>query len=101
MPVAVLVLFSTPSAPLEIMSGGRAIGMRPLLMCRCRRNSHSLLRSSSCSRFQASACLIPSPFGRGERNSKHFVGLLSGALAVWCEGCGGVDLELSEHGSDI
>jgi hypothetical protein len=32
-------------------------------MRRCRRSSHSHLRSSSCSLFQSRACLIPSPFG--------------------------------------
>jgi hypothetical protein len=51
-------------------------------MRRCRRSSHNCLRSSSCSRFQARACLIPSPFGRGERNNKRVIGLVSDTLAV-------------------
>jgi hypothetical protein len=38
----------------------------PLESARCCHSSQSRLRSSSCSRFQAKACLIPSPFGRGE-----------------------------------
>jgi hypothetical protein len=99
--VAILVLFSTPSASSEIMRGGRSIGMRPALMRRCLRSSHSRLRSSSCSRFQLRACLIPSPFGRGERNSKRFSGLVSGSLTVGSEGRWGVDPKLSEHGCDI
>jgi hypothetical protein len=49
----------------------------------------------------ANACLIPSPFGRGERNSKHFGGLLGRSLTVWSEGCGSVDPELSEHSGDV
>jgi hypothetical protein len=70
-------------------------------MRRCLRSSHSRLRSSSCSRFQLRACLIPSPFGRGERNSKHFVGLVGGPLAVRGEGCWGVNPKLSEHCRDV
>ncbi len=70
-------------------------------MRRCRQSSQSHLRSISCSRFQANACLTPSPFSRGEQNSKHFSGLVSGSLAVRCEGCGSVDSELLEHGGDI
>jgi hypothetical protein len=99
--VTILVLFSTPSALSEIMCGGRAIGTRPASMRRCLRSSHSRLRSSSCSLFQFRACLIPSPFGRGERNSKRFSGLVSGPLAVRSEGCWGVDSELSKHSSDV
>jgi hypothetical protein len=67
----------------------------------CRKSSQSRLRSSSCSLFHVRACLTPSPFGRGERNSKHFVGLSSGTLSVWGEGRRSVDLELSEHGSNV
>jgi hypothetical protein len=70
-------------------------------MRRCRRSSHSRLRSSSCSLFQLRACLIPSPFGRGERNSKRFGGLVSSPLAVGSEGCRGVDPKLSEHSGDV
>jgi hypothetical protein len=70
-------------------------------MRRCRRSSQSRLRSTSCSRFQARACLTPSPFGRGVRNSKRFSGLFSGALTVRGEGCGSMDAELSEHGCDV
>jgi hypothetical protein len=99
--VAVLILFSTPSALSEIMSGGRAIGISPASMRRCLRSSHSRLRSISCSLFQLRACLIPSPFGRGERNSKRFCGLVSGALSVRSEGRRSVNPELSEHGCDV
>jgi hypothetical protein len=70
-------------------------------MWRCRHSSHSHLRSSSCSLFHARACLTPSPFGRGEQNSKHFGGLVSSPLAIWGKGCGSVDSELSEHSGDI
>jgi hypothetical protein len=45
--------------------------------------------------------LIPSPFSRGEQNSKRFVGLASGTLAVGCERSRGVDPELSEHSGDV
>jgi hypothetical protein len=99
--VTVLILFSTPSALSEIMRGGRDIGTSPASMRRCRRSSQSRRRSSSCSLFQIRACLIPSPFGRGERNSKRFVGLVSGPLSVGSEGRWGVDSELSEHGRDV
>jgi hypothetical protein len=75
--------------------------MSPASIRRCLRSSHSRLRSSSCSLFQLSACLIPSPFGRGERNSKCFVGLVGGSLAVRSEGCWSVNPELSEHGRDV
>jgi hypothetical protein len=101
MAVAVLVLFSTPSALSEIMWGGRDIGTSPLEMWCWRRSSHSRCRSSNCSRFQARACLTPSPFGRGEQKSKHFAGLVSNSLAVRGEGHRGVDPELSEHSSDV
>jgi hypothetical protein len=84
-PMAVLILFSASSTSSEIMLGGRAIGMRPASMCRCCRSSQRRLRSSSCSQFQARACLTPLPFGRGERNSNRFAGLVSGTLAVRCE----------------
>jgi hypothetical protein len=99
--VAVLVLFSTLSALSEIMLSGRAIGMSPWSMRHCRRSSQSCLRSSSCSWFQAKACLTPSPFGRGERNSKHFVGLASSTLAIRCERGRCMDAESLEHGSNI
>jgi hypothetical protein len=45
--------------------------------------------------------LIPSPFGRGERNNKRIVGLVSDTLAIGCERGRGVDPELPEHGGDI
>jgi hypothetical protein len=70
-------------------------------MRRCRRSSQRRRRSTSCSQFHASACLIPSPFGRGERNNKHFVGLVSNTLAIGRERGRGVDPELSEHSGNI
>jgi hypothetical protein len=101
MPVTVLTLFSTPSAASEIVVGGRVIGRSLAEIRCCRRSSQTRLRSSSCSRFQANACLTPSPFGRGVRNSKRFSGLFRGVLSVRGEGCGSMDSELSEHGCDI
>jgi hypothetical protein len=99
--MAILVLFSTSSALLEIRVGGRAIGISLLLIRCCRRSSQSLRRSSNCSWFQANACLTPSPFGRGERNSKCFVGPASSMLAVGCERSGSVDAESPEHGGNV
>jgi hypothetical protein len=44
---------------------------------------------------------MPSPFGRGERNNKCFVGLVGGSLAIRGERSRCVDPELSEHGCDV
>jgi hypothetical protein len=60
--------------------------MSPRSTRRCRRSSHNHLRSRSCSRFHSRACLIPSPFGRGERNNKCFV---AWSAARWPSGVRG------------
>jgi hypothetical protein len=77
MPMAIHLLFSASSTASEILVGGRVIGRSPADMRCCRRSSQARLRSISCSRFQASACLTPSPFGRGVRNSKRFSGFVT------------------------
>jgi hypothetical protein len=44
---------------------------------------------------------MASPFGRGERNSKHFTGALSSGMSVWGKRSRGVDSELPKHGGDV